>query len=359
MLYYGYNFMQTKIHVDNESAICVVKNPVYHSKTKHIEIQHHFISDSYEKRLIEMVKIYTDNNVADLLTKAFDFLTFIHGLRIDMDPHEFSLVYLVISSVLVPNRGMLLHSYWRKEPLQTETPLLVFFKTEAHIEQILPHPSTYQRHRKTQNHKRTKKDTKLPRTSVPQDLKADEDVHMKGGDSVERAITTIASLDAVQDSDNIIRTQTTTMPNARSERVLEKPNEPPLLEGHTSRSGKGRIEHQFELTANVPLTRHDSPLLGGYIPGSDEGRLKLQELMTLCTKLSKQVLNLDKEKDAQAFESSDDDLDKDDASKQERGSDKIKPILCNFTLYLWMLEAKEESTMAFELIKFIKSMLEE
>ncbi|GKC30520.1 hypothetical protein Tco_1037814 [Tanacetum coccineum] len=72
MLDYGYNFMQTKIHVDNESAICVVKNPVYHSKTKHIEIRHHFIRDSYEKKLIEMVKIHTDYNVADLLTKAFD-----------------------------------------------------------------------------------------------------------------------------------------------------------------------------------------------------------------------------------------------------------------------------------------------
>ncbi|GJV93625.1 putative ribonuclease H-like domain-containing protein [Tanacetum coccineum] len=34
MLDYGYNFMQTKIHVDNESAICVVKNPAYHSKNK-------------------------------------------------------------------------------------------------------------------------------------------------------------------------------------------------------------------------------------------------------------------------------------------------------------------------------------
>ncbi|GJT34722.1 putative ribonuclease H-like domain-containing protein [Tanacetum coccineum] len=66
----------TKIHVDNESAICVVKNPVYHSKTKHIEIQHHFIRDSYEKRMIEMVKIHTDYNVADLLTKAFDMTRF-------------------------------------------------------------------------------------------------------------------------------------------------------------------------------------------------------------------------------------------------------------------------------------------
>ncbi|GJT77906.1 putative ribonuclease H-like domain-containing protein [Tanacetum coccineum] len=76
MLDYGFNFMQTKIHVDNESAICVVKNPVSHSKTKHIEIMHHFIRDSYEKRLIEMVKIHTDNNVADLLTKAFDVSRF-------------------------------------------------------------------------------------------------------------------------------------------------------------------------------------------------------------------------------------------------------------------------------------------
>ncbi|GKB92985.1 putative ribonuclease H-like domain-containing protein [Tanacetum coccineum] len=54
----------------------LVKNPVYHSKTKHIEITHHFIRDSYEKKLIEMVKIHTDYNVADLLTKAFDVTRF-------------------------------------------------------------------------------------------------------------------------------------------------------------------------------------------------------------------------------------------------------------------------------------------
>ncbi|GJU24808.1 putative ribonuclease H-like domain-containing protein [Tanacetum coccineum] len=72
MLDYGYKFMQRKIHVDNDSVICVIKNPVYHSKTKHIEIMHHFIRESYEKSLIEMVKIHTNHNVADLLTKAFD-----------------------------------------------------------------------------------------------------------------------------------------------------------------------------------------------------------------------------------------------------------------------------------------------
>ncbi|GKC99787.1 putative ribonuclease H-like domain-containing protein [Tanacetum coccineum] len=53
-------------------ANCRGQNPVFHSKTKHIKIRHHFIRDSYEKRLIQVIKIHTDHNVADLLTKAFD-----------------------------------------------------------------------------------------------------------------------------------------------------------------------------------------------------------------------------------------------------------------------------------------------
>ncbi|GJR67504.1 putative ribonuclease H-like domain-containing protein [Tanacetum coccineum] len=72
MLDYGFNFMNTKIYIDNESTICIVKNPVFHSKTKHIAIRHHFIRDAYEKKLIQVLKIHTDDNVADLLTKAFD-----------------------------------------------------------------------------------------------------------------------------------------------------------------------------------------------------------------------------------------------------------------------------------------------
>nr|GEY12613.1 hypothetical protein [Tanacetum cinerariifolium] len=71
MLDYGSNLMNTKIYIDNESTICIVKNLLFHSKTKHIEIRHHFIRDSYEKKLIQVIKIHTDHNVADLLTKAF------------------------------------------------------------------------------------------------------------------------------------------------------------------------------------------------------------------------------------------------------------------------------------------------
>ncbi|GJS64470.1 putative ribonuclease H-like domain-containing protein [Tanacetum coccineum] len=72
MLDYGFNFMNTKIYIDNESIICIVKNQVFHSNTKHIEIRYYFIRDAYEKKLIQVLKIHTDDNVADLFTKAFD-----------------------------------------------------------------------------------------------------------------------------------------------------------------------------------------------------------------------------------------------------------------------------------------------
>nr|GEU83839.1 hypothetical protein [Tanacetum cinerariifolium] len=76
LLDYGFNLMNTKIYIDNSSSICIVKNLVFHSKTKHIEIRHHFIRDAYEKKLIQTLKIHIDDNVADRLTKAFDVSRF-------------------------------------------------------------------------------------------------------------------------------------------------------------------------------------------------------------------------------------------------------------------------------------------
>ncbi|GJR60257.1 putative ribonuclease H-like domain-containing protein [Tanacetum coccineum] len=72
ILDYGYNFMNTVIYIDNNSTICIIENHVQHSKTKHIEIRHHFIRDCNAKKLIQMAKIDTEHNVADLLTKGFD-----------------------------------------------------------------------------------------------------------------------------------------------------------------------------------------------------------------------------------------------------------------------------------------------
>ncbi|GKD39136.1 hypothetical protein Tco_1259343 [Tanacetum coccineum] len=214
-------------------------------------------------------------------------------------------------------------------------------------------PNTYRRTKRGQN-------TKVPQYGGSPKKVGDEAINEEMFDSVERAIITDASLDAVQDSSGPWHQETMggAPAQTRSERVLEQPIEPPLSEGHTSGSGEGRMEHQFELMANIPITPHDSPLPGGYTPGSDKGRLKLQELMTMCINLSKQVLDLEKKKDAQAaeilrlkkrvkrleiqrksstsqprkrkyrqVESLDDDLDEEDASKQGRKNDKTNLML--------------------------------
>ncbi|GJX05331.1 putative ribonuclease H-like domain-containing protein [Tanacetum coccineum] len=62
--------------VEYVTAANCFKNPVYHSRTKHIEIRHHFIRDCYKKRLIDVIKFHTDANVADLRTKGFDVTRF-------------------------------------------------------------------------------------------------------------------------------------------------------------------------------------------------------------------------------------------------------------------------------------------
>nr|GEU81985.1 hypothetical protein [Tanacetum cinerariifolium] len=219
LLDYGYNFRQTKIYVDNESAICVVKNHVYHSKTKHIAIRHHFIRDSYEKRLIEMAKIHTDYNVANILTKAF-----------------------VVTSSKTINSVKKIHA-------------IVDDKAVV-----------------------------ISELSVRSDLLFDDE---DGGDSVERAITTNASLEGVHDSANILKTQTMAMPNVDIPQGMDT--------GHTSGSREGRMEHTVELTDIVLPTPYDSPLTGGYTPGSDEGRLKLKELMDLYITLSNGVTALENE----------------------------------------------------------------
>ncbi|KAJ9542054.1 hypothetical protein OSB04_028560 [Centaurea solstitialis] len=69
---YDLSFLQTPIYIDNNSAISIVNNPVKHSKTKHIEIKYHFIRDCNEKKLIQVLKVHTDDQYADLFTKVFD-----------------------------------------------------------------------------------------------------------------------------------------------------------------------------------------------------------------------------------------------------------------------------------------------
>jgi len=60
----------SKIWLDNQSALAVAKNPELHSRTKHIDIRHHFIRDCVENDVIEVHYCPTKQMIADILTKA-------------------------------------------------------------------------------------------------------------------------------------------------------------------------------------------------------------------------------------------------------------------------------------------------
>ena len=59
----------TKVHCDNQSAVKLEHNPVYHARTKHIELQHHFIREKIESKKIKLIYCNTSDNVADIFTK--------------------------------------------------------------------------------------------------------------------------------------------------------------------------------------------------------------------------------------------------------------------------------------------------
>ena len=59
-----------RIDCDSQSAIFLAKNPTYHSRTKHIDVQYHFVRDMVESMKVLLEKVDTLENVADSLTKS-------------------------------------------------------------------------------------------------------------------------------------------------------------------------------------------------------------------------------------------------------------------------------------------------
>ena len=54
---------------DNESSLKLAMNPVFHQRSKHIRIKYHSLRDTVEEGLIELGKVDTGLNAADMLTK--------------------------------------------------------------------------------------------------------------------------------------------------------------------------------------------------------------------------------------------------------------------------------------------------
>ena len=68
----GFKQQAVRIYCDNQSAIFLAKNPAYHSRTKHIDVQYHFVRDMVESMKVLLEKVDTLENVADSLTKSLN-----------------------------------------------------------------------------------------------------------------------------------------------------------------------------------------------------------------------------------------------------------------------------------------------
>ena len=82
---FGHVLDTTVIFCDNQSGICLSENPVFHDRSKHIDIRYHFIWDMVQRGTIRLDHIGTDEKVAEILTKPLEkvkFLTFRENLGI-------------------------------------------------------------------------------------------------------------------------------------------------------------------------------------------------------------------------------------------------------------------------------------
>lgn len=66
----------TTIHGDNQGSLNLAHNPVYHGRTKHIEVKHHFIREKIISKEISLEYVPTTEQLADILTKALGKIAF-------------------------------------------------------------------------------------------------------------------------------------------------------------------------------------------------------------------------------------------------------------------------------------------
>ncbi|GJV80466.1 retrovirus-related pol polyprotein from transposon TNT 1-94 [Tanacetum coccineum] len=73
---YGFTYKHIPLYCDNKSAIALCCNNVQHSRSKHIDIRHHFIREQVEKGVVELYFVRTEYQLADIFTKALPRVCF-------------------------------------------------------------------------------------------------------------------------------------------------------------------------------------------------------------------------------------------------------------------------------------------
>ncbi|GJV23641.1 retrovirus-related pol polyprotein from transposon TNT 1-94 [Tanacetum coccineum] len=271
MLDYGFNFMNTKIQIDNESSIF--------NDVKQI----HTTVDG------KIVVISESSVRSDLYFNDEDVICLANG-------QKFNFSKLIFDGMLrnldTNTKKFLMHPRNGKDILGRITSLFASMLAPPVVEgegsgqptEPQPVPSTSQLIIEEQ----------IP-TSVPIQNVADEAVFKEWDDRVVRATTTAASLDATHASGDRPRCQEAiggVIAQTKFERTSKHSYDLPLPRVNTPGSDEERIEHQ-ELTDNIPPTPHDSPLSEGYTPGSDEEKEKDAQAMEIL-KLKNRIKKLER-----------------------------------------------------------------
>jgi len=68
----------TNVYCDNQSCIKLFENPMFNGRSKHIDIQCHFIKDCMHQGAVQLQYISTDEQVIDILMKALGRAKFIY-----------------------------------------------------------------------------------------------------------------------------------------------------------------------------------------------------------------------------------------------------------------------------------------
>nr|GFB40668.1 retrovirus-related Pol polyprotein from transposon TNT 1-94 [Tanacetum cinerariifolium] len=78
---YGFHFDKIPMYCDSKAAIAISRNPVQHSRTKHIDVRYHFIKEKVKKGIVELFFVGTEYQLADLFTKALHVGRFKYLIR--------------------------------------------------------------------------------------------------------------------------------------------------------------------------------------------------------------------------------------------------------------------------------------